>query len=56
MASRRVSWGSPRPGGSAAGGRQITNLADDATFFEKMIRAGVYTPEEARQVLDRLRA
>ena len=34
----------------------ITNLADDATFFEKMIRARVYTLEEAWQVLDRLQA
>ena len=34
----------------------ITDAKADAEFFDKMIERGVYKPEEAREMLDRLRA
>jgi len=34
----------------------ITELKADGEFFDKMIARGVYRPEEAREILDRLRA
>ena len=34
----------------------ITDAKADAEFFDKMIARGVYKPEEAREILDRLRA